>query len=313
MMVALLTSCGGGGGGNGDGDDDIVASKEQIVLGNSNVTILADGGEQTITVSANCAWTVSIEGGGSNWITVNPTSGVNVGSFTIKVGANISETERNATLIVAGKTLTRTVNVTQKGKDITLSVDVSSLDFTVNGESKSFNISSNGTWTIEAPDWCTLSTKSGSNNREITVTVTQNTTGSEKTGEIVVTSQAGKTSKINVKQDGGKQPEISNLQLGTPTSSSVEFSFNLTASPAASEYGVCYSDSKNTPTTDDAKVSGTLTNNEVKGSITGLEQNKTYYVRAYAKNILGTTYSAAKEFKTEKNVPGSGDNKPPTL
>lgn len=310
-IITLLTACGGSGGG-GDDDDPVVASKEQIVISNQSVSFLAEGGEQTITVSANCAWTVKMESGDANWITVNPTSGVNAGSFTIRVTANTTESERNATLTVGGKTLTRTVNVTQKGRETTMTVDVSSLDFSVNGASKTFSITSNGSWTIEAPEWCGLSMKSGSNNKEITVTVGKNETGAERTGEIVVSGQSGKTARISVRQDGGKQPEITNLQLGTPTSNSVDFSFTLTASPDATEYGICYSDTKKSPTVDDSKVSGTLTNGEVKGTISGLEQNKTYYVRAYAKNTLGTTYSEAKEFKTTQNIPGSGDNNPPT-
>lgn len=310
-IVIFLSSCGGGGGGGTD-DDDIVASKEQIVLSNSYVSMLANGSEHTINVNANCAWTVSIEGGDASWITVNPRSGVNMGSFTITVTENTAETERNATLIVAGKTLSRSVNVTQKGREITLSVDVASLDFNVNSETKSFTITSNGTWSIESPEWCTLSMKSGSSNREINVTVSDNTTGANRTGEIVVTGQGGKTAKVVLRQDGGKVPEITNLQLGTPTSNSVEFSFKLTASPSASEYGVCYSTTKQTPEETDSKVSGNLSNGEVKGSITNLQQNQTYYVRAYAKNILGTSYSEPKEFKTKQNIPGSGDNLPPT-
>ncbi len=310
-IITLLTACGGSGGG-GDDDDPVVASKEQIVISNQSVSFLAEVGEQTINVNANCAWTVTVENGDANWMTVNPKSGVNMGSFTISVTANTTETDRYATLIVAGKTLTRTINVTQRGRETTMTVDVSSLDFSVNGASKTFSITSNGSWTIEAPEWCGLSMKSGSNNKEITVTVGKNETGAERTGEIVVSGQSGKTARISVRQDGGKQPEITNLQLGTPTSNSVDFSFTLTASPDATEYGICYSDTKKSPTVDDSKVSGTLTNGEVKGTISGLEQNKTYYVRAYAKNTLGTTYSEAKEFKTTQNIPGSGDNNPPT-
>lgn len=115
-----------------------------------------------------------------------------------------------------------------------------------------------------------------------------------------------------VRQDGGKSPEITNLQLGTPTSSAVDFTFTLTASPAATEYGVCYSETKNTPTVEDTKTSGTLESGSVKGNISGLKQNTTYYVRAYATNILGTNYSEVKEFKTTKNIPGSDDNIPPS-
>ena len=64
-IITLLTACGGSGGG-GDDDDPVVASKEQIDISNRSVSFLAEGGEQTITVSANCAWTVKIESGDAN-------------------------------------------------------------------------------------------------------------------------------------------------------------------------------------------------------------------------------------------------------
>jgi len=308
VLFPLLTSC----GGDEPEDSEPVASKEKINVSNSSVSILAEGESKTIEVKANCSWTVSIEGDDANWITVNPNSGHNDGSFTINATENTTEAQRQAILIIAGKTLTRTVNVTQKSKEISLSVDVSSLSFSVNGENKTFNISSNCSWSIEGPEWCKLSQTSGSNDQGISVTVEENTTGGDRTGEIVVSSQSGRSRRISVKQDGGNAPEITDLQLGTPSSSSISFSFNLSATPAATEFGVYYSDSKKEPTDSDAKASGTLTDGTVQGKITNLEQNKTYYVRAYAKNALGTTYSETKTFTTTQNVPGNDDNIPPT-
>lgn len=65
--------------------------------------------------------------------------------------------------------------------------------------------------------------------------------------------------------------------------------------------GVCYSTSQN-PTisglhTSDGNGTGAFTS-----SLTGLEENTTYYVRAYATNSEGTSYGDQKTFTTSQNV-----------
>lgn len=65
--------------------------------------------------------------------------------------------------------------------------------------------------------------------------------------------------------------------------------------------GVCYSTSQN-PTlsgqhTSDGNGTGAFTS-----ILTGLEENTTYYVRAYATNSEGTSYGAQKTFTTSQNV-----------
>ena len=69
---------------------------------------------------------------------------------------------------------------------------------------------------------------------------------------------------------------------------------NITAdgSPALTERGFCYSSSNPTPTLDDSHIANSgIGTGTYRDTLTGLQTNTTYYIRAYATNDLGTTYS----------------------
>ena len=70
------------------------------------------------------------------------------------------------------------------------------------------------------------------------------------------------------------------------------------------ESGLCWSMSEN-PTIDDNKTTDGTSFGEFTSTISGLEPNTKYYVRAYATNSQGTGYSELKEFTTKIEV---GDN-----
>lgn len=65
--------------------------------------------------------------------------------------------------------------------------------------------------------------------------------------------------------------------------------------------GFYYSKLNSIPTISDQKVEGTGSV-EFSSSVTGLEQNSTYYVRAYATNIGGTSYGQVVSFTTSSSV-----------
>lgn len=65
--------------------------------------------------------------------------------------------------------------------------------------------------------------------------------------------------------------------------------------------GFCYSTSAN-PTTSDASVSYGKTTGEFCKTVTELDENTTYHVRAYAINELGTAYSEDVTFKTQEVI-----------
>ena len=86
----------------------------------------------------------------------------------------------------------------------------------------------------------------------------------------------------------------SSINLSTASSGG-----NITSDGGASvtARGVCWSTAAN-PTTSDSKTSDGTGTGIFTSSITGLAQGTTYYVRAYATNMVGTTYGAQISFTT---------------
>ena len=74
----------------------------------------ADGGTQTITITANVDWTIVDD---ANWITVTPSSGSNSGSFDVTATKSTEFTERTGTITISGGNITRTLNATQEAAD----------------------------------------------------------------------------------------------------------------------------------------------------------------------------------------------------
>ena len=94
-------------------------------------------------------------------------------------------------------------------------------------------------------------------------------------------------------------PILNTIAASSITSISAISGGNITSDGGSvvTERGMCYSTNKN-PTTSNSKVvtgSGTGTFNV---TLTGLSPNKTYYIRAYATNNVGTGYGNEILFKT---------------
>lgn len=83
----------------------------------------------------------------------------------------------------------------------------------------------------------------------------------------------------------------------TPNSASCGGNVISDGGVAVTSRGVCYSKTSN-PTISDLLVNGGTGTGSFTCSLTGLEQNTTYYVRAYATNGVGTAYGIQKNFKT---------------
>ena len=112
----------------------------------------------------------------------------------------------------------------------------------------------------------------------------------------------------------GTQKEFTTLD-GMPTVTTNEVT-NITAASATcggnvtddggftvTARGVCWSTSPNPTISDSHTTDGTGTG-EFTSSLTGLTDNATYYIRAYATNSKGTRYGEQKSFKAT-NHPGS--------
>ena len=95
-------------------------------------------------------------------------------------------------------------------------------------------------------------------------------------------------------------PTVSSAAITVFSTSSATMGGNVTANGgvAVTEYGVVYSSSNAVPTLADSKVVIGNGNGGFSQSVTGLTGGTTYYVRAYATNLIGTSYGFVMSFTT---------------
>jgi uncharacterized protein (TIGR02145 family) len=103
-------------------------------------------------------------------------------------------------------------------------------------------------------------------------------------------------------------PNISIIQINDITSSSanIEGNINSIGESIISNYGFCWSASQH-PTIIDSSINLGTTNKtgSIYGELTDLSENTTYYVRAYATNASGTSYSSQINFTTTTDIDGT--------
>lgn len=99
-------------------------------------------------------------------------------------------------------------------------------------------------------------------------------------------------------------PAISTVAVSDTTASGAKVSGNVTAvgNGVVTARGVCWS-TLTVPTTIDSKTTNGAGAGTFTATLTGLEPVKTYFVRAYATNSLGTAYGNELEFTTRANLP----------
>ncbi len=139
----------------------------------------AEGGTMTVTVDANNEWSMSHkDNSSSSWLRMSPyyeKYGAGTKTIELKALENTSKVTRTDTIIfTCGTAVPIKLEVTQNGISY---LDVSPEElpsFKADGTCKgndTFTIDSNIDWTITCPsDWCHVSPKNGSENKEIKVT-----------------------------------------------------------------------------------------------------------------------------------------------
>ena len=88
----------------------------------------------------------------------------------------------------------------------------------------------------------------------------------------------------------------------TPTSATSGGTISLTGGAPHSEKGVVYSTTTN-PTISNTKLIDNTVGLDWVSNITGLTGNTKYYVRAYATNVIGTSYGVLDSFTTSPIIP----------
>ena len=73
--------------------EEVTVGDPQVELSQTTANFSSAEGSQTVTVKANCKWTVEVEG--ADWVTISPMSGKNNGSFTVAVAENTTGAVRS--------------------------------------------------------------------------------------------------------------------------------------------------------------------------------------------------------------------------
>jgi len=161
------------------------------------------GGSDTFTVTSSSDYTISES---LSWISLNTVSESSSKTITVTCSKNTGA-EREGTITVehTGSGDTFEIEVHQDGQDL-IGVSEEELEFDADGGKDTFKITASSAYTITTNvTWITLSSKSGSTDKTITVTCSENTSTSSRSGVITVKHTAtGDTYEIDVEQEGAE-------------------------------------------------------------------------------------------------------------
>lgn len=196
----------------------VSCKKERIVLSSSDLWFPLEGDTTTITINADCNWTISVN---ADWFTVFPmTSEAANGILTVIVKPCTTTDFRTATFTVTSERghTSSEVTVTQKKESISLSKY--ELWFSKEAETKPLEITTNCVWTVsidDGADWYTVSPMSGkqTNQGSLTITVQPYDGDEYRSSSFTLTSEHGLFStKVYLSQNYLEFDEIINMVFG---------------------------------------------------------------------------------------------------
>lgn len=284
-------------------------AEEKLSVSPQTLEFDCNAEEKTFAITSNSTWTITSD---QSWCTVSKSSGNGNENITVKVIQNDMDTKRTANVKIACGSISQTVAVSQNG--VSIAVSPQTLSFEYKAGENTVAITSNSSWTVTSDqDWCTVSKSSGSNNENITVKVPQNNSADKRTANVKITC-GNKTETLAVTQNGGPLPEVSKLNYSGVTFSEASCTFEVTSKETITECGICYSTTNRNPTINDSKVASSSPANQASKSVklTGLSKKTTYYIRAYATSVIGTSYTSEMRTFTTTNIPGEDDNGKPS-
>ena len=177
----------------------------------SSLTFAAEGGEQKVTLSSNQDWTAESD---SPWLSVTPSSGTaseHTATISLEAAANENEDVRTATVTFTAGDLIKAVTVTQSGKVLPPSLEISSAFATVgaDGGALSLRVQANYDWSVIVDDsWLSVSPSYGIGSSEsvtVIVSVISNESEFTRTGQVVFASR-GLSRTLTVEQEGFVPP-----------------------------------------------------------------------------------------------------------
>lgn len=150
-------------------------------LSSSAFTFEAEKSTTIVSLASNTQWSAEVSEG-TEWISISPVTGRENSDLVITVAENNTASARHGKVLVTIPGVhTYIIDVTQNHKYIR--TDMSSVNFTQTGGQITFNVTTNGTYEISK-----IGTWFGyiKNGNAITVVAPENTTGSERSGALML-------------------------------------------------------------------------------------------------------------------------------
>lgn len=267
--------------------------------------------------NALLSWQISED---ATWLSCNPTSGTtqsgNITSLVVTVdrkGLNRGNYSQNLTITSDGGSAV--INIKMIVQGITINISPDELDFGSIITSMQLSLTNNGnnniTYSISPSNsWIQVSKTSGTFSKTEIITVSINRSGlSEMNHEGKLTLTIGEERiEIPVRMNipSKEKPTVSMQTIENITYNSALFKGGLfsVGSSQVCKHGFCWSEQEQPTISSDntCNFGDTETAKNFTYNATSLKTNTTYYVRAYAENKEGVSYSNQLKFQT-KGVP----------
>lgn len=201
-LVAGLSGC------KSDDETQAKPAKEILKVEGGNIEIRANEETKEVAITADCAWTVTYDGGDfGNALTVQPLKGNGNGVLVITTNQNSSMSDRNASIILTSDGgLKQKISVRQTSSDPGMTVTKKLYEFdAIPSASQLLTITSNTNWSITLPsgiDWIHLSQASGnSGSSAVEITCDEIQTDADRSATFTIQYGSNST-EIEVRQEG---------------------------------------------------------------------------------------------------------------
>jgi len=291
-----------------------------------------EGGNQTLEITSNSQWTATSS---VDWLTINDGKSVEgVGNQSLTIHA---QQNTNSDAVVGAITL---IDADHKVAPVTIHVEVGGRtpmlvvtpanEVEAAGGIATFGVKSNfnweatvttltpagnGQWALFTPN--NVSYYNGTPSSvpvDVTVNLEPNPSLQERMVSITVVTQSpmgGNVQQtVEIMQRGATLPVVYLPHTTNIAMSEATLTFSATSeSLPITECGLLYSIEPE-QVMQGVRVAGTLNGEEATATMTNLQSGTTYYVRAYATSVAGTSYSEIMSFRT-RLTPGRDDNPNP--
>lgn len=159
--------------------------------GPASIELSADGGNNSITFTANRDWSISCS---DSWVHVSPSSGAAADgdiTATIRCDANTSYEDRSATITITAEGLTQTVSVRQPA-NLGIIVPTKSYDLAPDAKTLEVEVQANVQYSVSVSDtWVKQAGTKGLAKNTLIFNVEENTTYDNRRATITIKSQTG--------------------------------------------------------------------------------------------------------------------------